>query len=94
MGRKKHYLAPETVDCEEYDEFSPSAPPSFTTGTIPLQYRESSHYLSECHASHIFFHLFFFLLLLHLCVGRKKQNQTIPKKERKQKSSLLDCPPL
>jgi hypothetical protein len=57
MGRKKHYLAPETVDCEEYDEFSPSAPPSFTTGTIPLQYRESSHYLSECHASHIFFHL-------------------------------------
>jgi hypothetical protein len=29
-----------------------------------------------------------------LCVGRKKQNQPIPKKERKQKSSLLDCPPL
>ncbi|KAI9561797.1 hypothetical protein GHT06_012758 [Daphnia sinensis] len=43
MGRKKHYLEPETVDLE-YDEFSPSAP-NFSTGTIPLQYRETSHYL-------------------------------------------------
>jgi hypothetical protein len=84
MGRKKHYLAPETVDCEEYDEFSPSAPPSFTTGTIPLQYRESSHYLSECHASHIFFHLFFFFFFF-ICVleGKNKTNQYPKKKENK-----------
>lgn len=52
MGRKKHYLEPETVDLE-YDEFSPSAP-NFSTGTIPLQYRETSHYLSECHLPYIF----------------------------------------
>ncbi|KAK4003243.1 hypothetical protein OUZ56_005019 [Daphnia magna] len=45
MGRKKHYLEPETVDLE-YDEFSPSAP-NFSTGTIPLQYRETSHYLKN-----------------------------------------------
>ncbi|XP_057376317.1 protein SSUH2 homolog isoform X2 [Daphnia carinata] len=42
-GRKKQYLAPDTVELE-YDEFSPSAP-NFSTGTIPLQYRETSHYL-------------------------------------------------
>ena len=45
MGRKKHYLAPDTVELED-DEFSPSAPFQ-DTGTIP-RHREPSHYSSEC----------------------------------------------
>lgn len=59
MGRKKHYLAPDTVEIED-DEFNPDFMPSapMSTGTIP---RHSSHYSSKCqpagvnqHSSHTF----------------------------------------
>ncbi len=72
-GRKKQYLAPDTVELED-DEFSPSAP--FSTGTIP-RYRESSHYSSECQP----------VLTIPFCFfnisEHKKKNQMEQKKETK-----------
>lgn len=54
MGRKKHYLAPDTVELED-DEFNPDFTPSapMATGTIP---RHSSHYSSECQQSGVIQH--------------------------------------